>query len=354
MLENLEVRNFRGFKGLKVENLGRINLVVGKNNSGKTSLLEALFLLSSHGHPGVGLNANIVREFSPDITSSEAIRDVLWKPMFFDLDIEGTIEITSDHSSLGHLSMKLFIERLGIAEVADMTSEASGAPAITVVPESLGLSFTGSQGTHHKARITVSDKINLQSEPPWIDASFYTNFISPSNIGRNEDAVKLGGLRKQKRGHILLQALQILEPRLKSIEDNSSSGSPLILGDIGLPELVPLSSMGEGMTRVAHIVLGLARAEMRGGILLVDDIDDGIHHSVLPDVWKVIARTAKDLDVQVFATTHSYECVRDAHEALGPNDFVLHRLEANEDGNRCVTYTPTSIAAAIEHNLEVR
>ena len=354
MLENLEVRNYRGFKRLKIEDMGRINLVVGKNNSGKTSLLEALFLLSSHGHPGVGLNANIVREFSPDITASEAIRDVLWKPMFFNLNITRAVEITSDHSSLGHLSMKIYVERLGIAEVADMTSEASGGPAIAVIPESLGLSFTGPQGKHHKARITVSDKINLQSDPPWIDASFYTNFISSNNIGRNEDAVKLGGLRKQKRGHVLLRALQILEPRLQSIEDNSSSGSPIILGDIGLPELVPLSSMGEGMTRIAHIILGLAKAEMRGGILLVDDIDDGLHHSVLPDVWRVIARTARDLDVQVFATTHSYECVGDAYKALGPDGFVLHRLEANDEGNRCVTYNPTSIAAAIKHNLEVR
>ena len=84
--------------------------------------------------------------------------------------------------------------------------------------------------------------------------------------------------------------------------------------------------MGEGMTRIARIILGF-KAEMRGGILLVDDIDDGLH-SALPDVWKVIAQAARDFDVQVFATTHSYECVSDAYKALGADGFVLHRLEA--------------------------
>ncbi len=354
MLQDLQIRNYRGFKQLTIDNLGRINLVVGKNNSGKTSLLEALFLLSSHGHPGVGLNSNIVREISPDIISPETIRDVLWKPMFFDLAMKSIIEVTSFHSSLGKLSLEIYIERLGFAEVTEMTSDASGRPAVTVIPESLGLSFTGSQGKQQKTRMTVTDKINLHSDPPGIDASFYTNFVSSRNIDNSDSAVNLGILRKQKRGHVLLRALRILEPRLQSIEDNSSSGSPMILGDIGLPELVPLSSMGEGMTRIARIILGLAKAEMRGGILLVDDIDDGLHHSALPDVWKVIAQSARDFDVQVFATTHSYECVSDAYKALGADGFVLHRLEANEAGNRCVTYSPSTIATAIRHNREVR
>lgn len=354
MLESLEIHNYRGFKALTVEKLGRINLVVGKNNSGKTSLLEALFLLASHGSPDAGLNANIVRGLNIDTILAETVREVLWKPMFLSLDIDKTIEIKSIHTSLGGLSLKVFVERLGIAELAGVPSSTHGGGGVPIASESLGLLFEGSKGERHQGRIIVSDKIHFQSDPSVTDPQFYTCFISSRIQSPREDAIRLGLLRKQKRGGVLLRALRILEPRLRSVEDNSAIGSPMILGDIGLPELVPLSSMGEGMTRIARIVLGLAIAEMRGGIALVDDIDDGLHHSALPDVWKVIAQTAEDLDVQVFATTHSYECVRDAHEALGPNDFVLHRLEADEDGNRCVTYTPTSIAAAIEHNLEVR
>ena len=81
LLQAVRVRNFRGFDDLKVENMKRINLVVGRNNSGKTSLLEALFLLAGAGNPHPTLNANVVRGLTQE--TPEAIRETFWKPMFF-------------------------------------------------------------------------------------------------------------------------------------------------------------------------------------------------------------------------------------------------------------------------------
>ncbi len=167
-----------------------------------------------------------------------------------------------------------------------------------------------------------------------------------------EDAVLLGVLRKRKQGHLLLEALQVIEPRLQSIEDNSSSGTPMIWGDIGLSELVPLPLMGEGMTRVARLVLTITSAP--GGVILADEIENGLHHSILPKVWQAVDATAKQFNTQIFATTHSFECVEAAHKALGAEGFLLHRLEANGTENRCVTYEPEEIDVALRHNLEIR
>ena len=126
----------------------------------------------------------------------------------------------------------------------------------------------------------------------------------------------------------------------------------MIWGDIGLSELVPIAIMGEGMNRLARLVLGISSAPK--GVVLIDEIENGFHHSVLPDVWRAIDTASKQSNTQIIATTHSFECVSAAHKVLDPDDFRLHRLEANDDGNRCVTYDPETIAAALDFNLEVR
>ena len=159
--------------------------------------------------------------------------------------------------------------------------------------------------------------------------------------------------KTETRPRLLLEALKVIEPKLQSIEENSASGAPMIWGDIGLFELVPLAVMGEGMSPTCPAgSCYFRRAE--DGVFLVDEIENGIHHSVLPRVWRAIDSVAKQFNTQIIATTHSLECVRAAHESLVEDDFRLHRLEANEVGNRCVTYDPETIAAALDFNLEVR
>ena len=106
------------------------------------------------------------------------------------------------------------------------------------------------------------------------------------------------------------------------------------------------------MTHLVRIVLAIATAQ--GGVVLIDENENGLHHSILPTVWGVIGEAAERLDVQVFATTHIFECVEAAHHALGPDGFRLHRLEVVDNQSRCVTLSPTAIDGVIRHNLEVR
>jgi len=90
------------------------------------------------------------------------------------------------------------------------------------------------------------------------------------------------------------------------------------------------------------------------GVVLIDEIENGLHHSILPKVWKVVDTAAKQFNAQIFATTHSFECVEAAHEALGADSFLLHRLEVSATENRCVTYESAAIAATLKHDLEFR
>ncbi len=91
-----------------------------------------------------------------------------------------------------------------------------------------------------------------------------------------------------------------------------------------------------------------------GGVVLMDEIENGLHHSVVPDLWRAIDGTAREFDTQVIATTHSFECFAAAHRALGSEGFLFHRLETENEANRCVTYPADAIEGAVEHGLEVR
>ena len=347
MLKRLQIRNFRCLNALKIDQLGGINLIVGKNNSGKTCLLEAIFLLSVGGNAQVAINDNVIRGLKPSDISTD---DPFWKQLFSDLGVGRCIEIEADHKSHGQLTLEISLKRQPTTEFSlDHTNGTSMTNRFN--ERSLVFQYRGPSSQSVKSHIRMTGQ-GFEVNQPAINSLFHAIMLS-SQIGNiQEDAIRLGRLRRQKQGDMLLKALQVVEPKLQSIQDNSSSGIPLIWGDIGLSELVPLSVMGEGLTQIARLVLAIASAP--DGVVLVDEVENRIHHSVLPDVWRVIDEAAKQFRTQIFATTHSFECVMAAQESLCKDRFRLHRLEIADQTNRCVTYQPHVINAAIRHNLEVR
>ena len=348
MLKSLQIRNFRGFNALKIDHLSGINLIAGKNNSGKTSLLEAIFLLAGAGNAQMAINNNIIRGLKPSEISTG---NPFWKQLFSNLDMGRAIEIKGSRPSRAQLTLKISSEPQPTAEIP--VDSTNGTSATNLFDErSLVFRYRGSAASKQVESHIRMNEQGFEVNQPVINVPFIAIILLSRIRNIQEDAIRLGKLRQQKKGDMLLKALQVVEPRLQSIEDNSSSGIPLIWGDIGLSELVPLSVMGEGMTQIARLVLAIASAP--DGAVLVDEVENGIHHSVLPDVWRVIDEAAKQSSTQIFATTHSFECIEAAHQALGSNGFLLHRLEVSDAESSCVTFKPNGISAAIRHGLEVR
>ena len=350
MLKSIRVQNFRLFGDLEIDPLKRINLFTGQNNSGKTTLLEALFLLFGAGNPGLTLNINAFRGIDSAGGSPPTIQETLWKYLFSTLEMSEVITIEADHTSLGRLALRVELERPSTVEVPlDKSDGASMAELMNESP--LLFSFQSKRGGHGKYRMSLTGG-RIKIDQPTVRFPFQAIFLSSRSGNLQEDAVRLAQLRKRKRADILLKTLKIIEPRLRSVEDNSASGTPMIWGDIGMSELVPLPVMGEGMTRVARLMLSIATVP--GGLVLADEVENGLHHSILPKVWQAVGAAAKNFDTQVFATTHSYECMDAAYQALGKDGFRLHRLEAGEGKSRCVTLEPDQVDAALRHDMEVR
>jgi hypothetical protein len=123
----------------------------------------------------------------------------------------------------------------------------------------------------------------------------------------------------------------------------------------GVPERIPLGSIGDGVRRLLTLSLHLAHAA--GGSLLADEIDTGLHYSVLIRMWRLVVETARRLDIQVFATTHSLDCIL-ALAALCERfpelagDVLLHRID--RDAPEAVTYTADALRVAAEQQMEIR
>ena len=350
MLKCLTVRNFRGFNELRVGQLSNINLLAGRNNSGKTSLLEAVFLLANAGNAGVAMDPYVLRSWQP----SDGVQAnwPFWKQFFAELDTERSIKIEGGDATHGRLVLGISSGRQPITEVP-LDSMERVAETNLVSERSLTFEYSGPSGVKVKSQIILNGQ-NARVAQENVTVPFRRSIILLSRIKRSiqDDAMRLGELRRRKQGGLVLRALQVVEPKLQSIEDNSSSGTPMIWGDVGLSELIPLPAMGEGMTQIARLVLGIGTTP--DGIVLIDEVENGIHHSVLPNMWRVVDEAATLFRAQIFATTHSLECVTAAHESLSADRFRLHRLEAAGAESRCITYEPESIDSAVQHDLEVR
>ena len=359
MFQRLRIKNFRLFDDLKFDWLNRINLLGGRNNSGKTTALEGLFLLTGGGNPELVLRISAFRGIKQVEGLPAVVPATYWKPLFGELDMNRPIEISGKHTQQGRVSLTIAVERADTVELTRRSPEAHGALAnlrdgqiLSELWWQLRLSYERAGKVRGEGLLRVTQK-GLEMTPPPSGVPVLAHYLSANSGSLQEDAVRLGQLRTRKQGNLLTKALQIVEPRLVSVEDISASGVPMIWGDIGLPELVPLSAMGEGMTRVARLVLAISSSP--GGIVLVDEIENGFHHSIMCKVWSVVAEAARQFDTQIVATTHSFECLRAAYESLSGEEWRYYRLDRTREGaGCCVTYDTEEVKAAIRHGLEVR
>lgn len=196
-------------------------------------------------------------------------------------------------------------------------------------------------------------------------AATKSQFITPLSLDINEITQLFDEIVLTPEETFTLEALQIIEPkieRIASIGPEKYGSNNRIVGarggflvKVSDQKPIPIGSMGEGIWRILALAIALVSAQ--GGVLLVDEIDTGLHFSTMSDMWKLIWKTAKKLDVQVFATTHNSDCwssLADViqNEDLEGEEITIHRIEANK--NTSVVFTEPEIVIAAQRDIEVR
>ncbi len=223
--------------------------------------------------------------------------------------------------------------------------------------EFLEVAFPNSIIKHFTNFYWAFDKETLFSLPTRTPFTYSSYYISSKQRETLETLADMyGRFEAEGRQEEIIEYLKIIEPRLRNLKVILKRKEPIIHGILdGEKKPIPLYLMGDGIVRLMEFIQILSLEKDR--IILIDEIENGLHHSVLKKVWKAIAQAARRSNAQVFATTHSYECIRAAHRAFseGENyDFRLHRLERVKGKIKAITYSKESLEAALEMNWEVR
>ena len=351
MYQSFRAKNFRCFEDLTVEPLSRINLITGKNNVGKTALLEALWLHHGYHNPELGLRLRTFRGFDSFKRS-----EFLWD-LFSKFEVQKIIELSSQNQHNQAHTLNITIHEHAIAHVSLRNEQG------TLTKNRLAQETTASVETEVRLRYTGGIEAHAYVEPHGVRFEQAVGIKAPPAVffaARQRDnletlAERFGNLAVDKKEAQVVKIMQIIEPRLKTLTVQHRSGSPVIYGDIGAKRLMPLPLMGAGMGRLLSIVL--ATSTVQGGILLIDEIENGLHYTIMRNIWQALGELAALYNVQFFTTTHSEECIRAAYQAFAhnkPSNFMLHRLEQVQDIVQAIAYDPGMLEAAFEIEAEMR
>ncbi|MHC5822675.1 MAG: AAA family ATPase [Nostoc sp.] len=375
MLKTVQIENFRAFESFELQQLGRVNLLVGKNNSGKTSILEAIQLLCSRtnleplaevmtNRGEYSWNDNRRRnreldichlfyghEIQPDSklcisgmngNIQEAIT-VSIGARYFHLDDDLGKELNGESSSFHESSIPIKGLNLGINWTRGEETEILTFP----------LSNNSGLDLNYVQRFRRDDKNPLPN----------TQFVTSSSLATEKMIELFDQIALTPEEKLVEQALHGIDPKIQRIAPFSSQksrdsldsrgGFRVLISDSN--QRVPIGSMGDGIWRI----LGLALATVcaKDGYLFVDDIDTGLHFTAMSDMWKLIWETAKRLNVQVFATTHNNDCWTSLASIAEQEDVTedgirIHRIEKGKETS--IVFIEPEIVIAAEENIEVR
>lgn len=375
MLESFQIKNFRLFQHIEVGKLGLVNLIVGKNNAGKSTFLEAVELYASNAASTVLLDLIESRQetwVSEAQPHSQNFIGNSVRHLFFGHRLP---QIGEDGIYLGEVSsnINLHISAAAYQNKNDDEGTLRKIRLSDVLDEDLSnveIFLVAEEGerTRRLFRLDSSDLRSIRRISSRIlydrqESEFkYTWQIVPTENMPNRklaalwDLTNLTSLESE-----VISALGLIDDRVTGVAfvEDISKGSgrdnriPLVKIK-GIDEPLPLKSMGDGMTRLFQIIVALVNA--KDGLLLIDEFENGLHWTVQPKVWDIVFQLSERLNVQVFATTHSRDCIKGFDQAWNnyPALGAFFRLDEKNGLIKATEYTSETLNDSIDMDVEVR
>ena len=357
-LPDLSIKGFRGIDSLGIKRLGRVTLLAGKNSVGKTTVLDAVRVYAARAHRAV---LTEILESNGEVAALEQPEGggfgPCWEAIFNGRDVSKGAALSigpinrSDQLLIGvtyeqatGLTVKSWDLPIRILKVIFQGVEVS---EVGVCPYSLSTKITRSRAVFQSGwhQNESPDEVTCHSIGP----ELWTN----DEIMDRWDAIALTD--EEDRVVNALQPILGDQPiRISIIGDERHHRR--VLAKLGTqPFPVPFKSFGDGALRFLGIALALVHS--RDGFLLIDEAENGIHHSVQRDYWRMVLLAAQANNVQVIATTHSFDCVRGFAQAMAECEGIegaLVRLERQDGHLRAVEYSERNLKAAAKSHIEVR
>ncbi len=357
MIAGIELKKFRGYKKLKVSGLERINLILGRNHAGKSSLLESIFLLSGPTNPELAVRLNILRGI--DTMRNDPAE--LWGWLFHEKNMSQSVEITATlvtgkkKSLTIRTSEPTKVKSLSVRRQREARTAFAGSASNLDQPSQIEYTFVNEAGASIRSHATISDSGVIYHRGELKGKVPQTIFMTSRAGYVGENAERYSRLEEVGKETELLPYLVKLEPRMKRLAVLVTGMGPVIHGDIGTGRMIPLHYMGDGIGRLLTMVLSIVSCAK--GIVLIDDIDSGLHHSVMKEVWDAVAEAAVAHNVQVFATTHNWECIRAAYDSFHDRkdtELSIQRLERYGEDSEAVLMSVEDLETALLAGIEVR
>lgn len=295
LIERLDIKHYRGLNDLVIDDLARVNVFVGANNSGKTSILEAVRLLGSPDSFGNVVRVALRRAQASSAAKVKNIVNYVLSMFQRSSDDDG-----QDHY---HIQMGVKTEDKDISYDVDGTVgeavDSTGATKKTL-DIVIKTSVNGERENYDRCQIVNGEDAKFTSTKKPIYRSLYL----PSTIGYYRACVELSSdyIARDGQAHLL----NILQSFDKSIDGISIVGEEIYLHSETVGSM-PLFTYGSGLQKA--LLLTLMIAYCKGGIILVDEIDNAIHVSAFRDVFGWFLDACEKWNVQAFITTHSAEAI---------------------------------------------
>ena len=370
-LESLSISGFRGIGQLTIPRLGRVTLIAGKNGVGKTTVLEALSVYAARGRLQA-LREILVRrdEWTSDSDGQQGGKEIAALDRLFHQD-----EHVGTSISVGPAHGGPVFEMQDIDDFSAIPTEIADGifdTADTDEPRVLRVAFGTVERFYvgydiGQLRVCKGQRSETFGNPikcRWIGPQIISNRqlarLWDQVVRENLESLALDALRLVYGNEVERAPVMIGDGSDRDV-DKRGDGSGRSVGRRAVVKLrhrdlpVPLRSLGDGATRILSVVLALANS--RGGILLVDEVENGIHYSLQSKFWSMVLQAAEAHNTQVLATTHSKDCIdgfADAASASPDIDANLVRIGWRDGKLRAVDYSIEDLEAVAEQNFEVR
>ena len=351
--KNIEIKNFRGIDHLKIDDFSRVNILLGQNSSGKSSVLECLLLMMGMSNPDLPQAINSIRS-----RNYSSFADLGY--MFHNYDIKVKPEISSDlfDNTKRHLSLELtyVIDEKPQPDLQNgqiLTSETK--TFLNTLKMLFDIEF-GQQKNTYECSLTANQQ-GLISNKKLAEGYLEKNsvaFIS-SDLAAGNPANDLVELAKRRLKDTVTEQLKRFEIRITTLE---ILNNVVYVGLEGIDQLLAVNMQGDGLRRYLNIVA--ASANPMNNILLIDEIENGLHYSAYKKLWEAIFALATTTNKQVFITTHSKETLNLLNEMLEEHpayqqEMRLYTLaKTRVKGHQAYKYSFEGLSGACENDVELR